>query len=134
MKYRELPKAEIIQKLMSICFATPAKNLNVYKFCNAITPMVQYVENERVKLVAKHGKETDDGGCLVPPNKVNDFYADYTKTLEMDITDKIPVLELNENDFGDNCVYSSNKEMWLNPAEIAGLLEFSKMQRNERKG
>lgn len=134
MKYGELPNAKIIQKLMSVCFDSPAKNLNVYKFCNAITPMVQYVENERVKLVAKHGAETDDGGFLVQQDKVNDFYADYTKTLEMDITDKIPVLELNENDFGDNCIYSSNKEMWLNPAEIAGLLAFSKMQKNEKKG
>ena len=126
MKHRDLPKEIVINKLISTSFDSPKTNLMVYNWCNKVLPLIQFVENERVKLIQKYGtidKETDK--ISVKPDKMQEFFKEFNEVLDMDI--EIPKLELTENSFDDDkCQYPIDKSLWLTPQEIGIILNISK--------
>lgn len=98
----------------------------VYNWCNKVLPLIQFVENERVKLIQKYGtidKETDK--ISVKSDKMQEFFKEFNEVLDMDI--EIPKLELTENSFDDDkCQYPIDKSLWLTPQEIGIILNISK--------
>lgn len=127
IKYGELPPADVIQKLLTVSFNTPKKNLAVYKFCSAFKPHIDYLENERTKLVQKHGEVDKENPMLykVAPNttEMANFLAEWNAVLQMEIEDEIQSLPLSERDF-DSCSYSPEKMDWLNARDIGTILRF----------
>lgn len=127
IKYGELPPTDVIQKLLTVSFNTPKKNLAVYKFCSALKPHIDYLENERTKLVQKHGEADKDNPMLykIAPNtmEMESFLAEWNEVLQMDVEDEIQPLPLSERDF-DNCSYSPEKMDWLNARDIGTILRF----------
>lgn len=130
IKYGEIPRRETLQKLLSVSFDTPRKNLAVYKFCKAMTAYVDYVENERTKLVQKHGVQDKNNPLMyfVPQGteEMKRFQEEFNSVLNMEIEEEVKLLPLSEMDFVDNCSYSQEKADWLNPREIGSILTFCK--------
>lgn len=129
IKYGELPTKEICQKLVSVSFGEPKKNLSVYKFCSAVNNHINYVENERTKLFQKYGTEKDDEpGSYIIPNGTEEFKKfkkEWESLIEMEIEEELPTLSLTEDDFLDqNCSYSQDKSKWMNAVDIATVLRF----------
>lgn len=128
VKYGEIPRRETLQKLLSVSFDTPMKNLAVYKFCKAMMAHVDYVENERTKLVQKYGVQDKDNPLMyfVPKGteEMKQFQEEFNSVLNMEIEEEVDTLPLSEMDFGDNCSYSQEKADWLNPREIGSILMF----------
>lgn len=128
IKYGELPKREILQKLLSVSFNTPRKNLEVYKFCDTLTKHINYMENERVKLVQKYGEQDKDNPTLykIAPNteEMKMFFQEWNPLIDMEIDEDIKPLPLSEDDFSDNCSYMREKGNWLSGIEIAMVLRF----------
>lgn len=128
IKYGELPKREVLQKLLSVSFNTPRKNLEVYKFCDTLTMHINYMENERLKLIKKYGDLDNNDPTLyrIKPNteEMKMFFQEWNPLIEMEIDEDITPLPLSEDDFSDNCSYMQEKENWLNGMEIATVLRF----------
>lgn len=128
IKYGELPKKEVLQKLLSVSFDTPKKNLEVYKFCRAIEKHVNYLENERMKLIRKYGRADECNPILYKiknnTEEMRSFLSEWNPIVEMEIDEDIAPLPLVEEDFSDNCLYSPEKEDWLNAREIGIVLRF----------
>ncbi len=122
MKYRDLPQKELIQKLMATSFDSPSTNKKVFDWCNAVSPMIAFRENERVKLIEKYGENRGDVFAVKPENMA-DFRKEYNDVLEME-TENIPILPINEESFDDeSCCYPKDKELWISPKEISILME-----------
>lgn len=123
MKYGDLPKLRVCDKLVNISFNTPQKNLNVFRFYNAVLPMLQFLEAERDKIIMKYG--VCDSRNLYTIKNMVAYKDELTALMEMEIKDNIPILSLTEEDFDDqNCCYPSNKSMWMNGAEISAIIKF----------
>lgn len=103
-----------------ISFSTPQKNLQVFKFVNAIEPIQDYIANEHNKLVDKYGRMNDNGVWEVTnPVAREEFREEQKVFLEQDICDPLPQLDLREEDFEDGkCVYPHDKAFWLNAFEL----------------
>ena len=127
MKYKQLPSEKLIQKLIATSFNSPSKNRNVYDWGNEVLHHIKFLENERIKLVQKYGKDDGKGNLSVLKEKYNDFFKEFKEILEMELNEEVPVCPISEDWFDDDCCqYSSNKEMWLTPAEIGMLIDFNK--------
>lgn len=128
IKYGELPKREVLQKLLSVSFNTPRKNLEVYKFCDTLTKHINYMENERLKLIKKYGEPDSNDPTLykIAPNTegMKMFFQEWNPLIGMEIDEDIIPLPLSEDDFADNCSYMHEKENWLSGMEIATVLRF----------
>ncbi len=128
MTYRNLPQQELIQKLMATSFGSPSTNKKVFDWCNAVSPMITFRENERVKLIEKYGENRGDVFAVKPENMA-DFLREFNEVLDME-TDKLPILPINEASFDDeSCCYPKDKELWISPKEIAILMDIK-----EKKG
>ena len=116
----------MINKLISTSFDSPKTNLMVYNWCNKVLPLIQFVENERVKLIQRYGeldKKTDK--MSVKPDKMQEFFKEFNEVLNMDI--EMPKLELTENSFDDDkCQYPIDKALWLTPQEIGYIISLNK--------
>ncbi len=128
MTYRDLPPQELTQKLMATSFGSPSMNKKVFDWCNAVYTLIQFRENERVKLVEKYGEKTDDG-MVVKSNRLTEFFKEYNEVLDMAIESEIPSMPLNEDSFNDDsCCYPKDKELWISPKEIAILMGIKEKQ------
>lgn len=131
IKYGMLPPIALCQKIITVSFNTPQKNLAVYKFATACSKHLAYIENERIKLFQKYGTPDDKNSDVyyIPPNskRFEDFKKSFEEICNMQIEEDIPELPLTEEDFeNENCEYSPNKKDWLNGAEISTILGFCK--------
>lgn len=124
MKYKDLPNRTTCVKLMMISFASPQKNLQVFKFAEAIKPLQEFVANEHNKLIDKYGRMNDDGVFAVTnPEAKKQFAVELEEFLEQDITGTLPKLDLTEDDFSENnCRYPTSSDFWLNAFEINSIL------------
>lgn len=123
MKYKDLPSEKILRKLLATSFESPSANLKVFEWVNDISKHVQFLENERIKLVRKYGKETEHGEFRVSPENINSFSKDFNEVLNMEIENKIEKCPIEKEWFDDEkCQFSIEKEMWLSPAEIGKIL------------
>lgn len=127
IKYAEVPKLNLLQKLITVSFNTPRKNLAVYKFCNSMKDKANYIENERKKIIQKYGEKDEERPFMVAvtpgTEAMRNFMDEFNTVLNMDVDEDITPLPLSEDDF-ENCVYSPEKEDWLNPKDIGIVLRF----------
>lgn len=129
IKYGELPPIDVCRKLVSVTFDSPKKNLEVYKFCKIIAGCLDYVQNEKVKLFQRLGKESNDHPGLYQIEKGTDEYEEFNrewdKILDLDVDSEIIPLPLSEEDFDEGrCLYSPNKSNWLSAYDIGIILKF----------
>ena len=123
MKYKELPSEKLIEKLISTSFESPSSNRKVFEWCNKVSKHVRFLENERIKLVQKYGKDSENGSVSVPKEKLNDFFQEFSKILEMDIDENIEKCPVKEDWFEDDkCLYPKDKNLWISPKEIRDLI------------
>lgn len=130
IKYADVPKMETLQKLISVSFDSPKKNLAVYKFYMEMSKHASYIENEREKMIKKHGELDKDNPCLytVKPGteSMQRFMEEWNSLMNMDIEEEVNQLPISEVDFSDDCSYSPEKSEWLSPRDIGAVLRFCK--------
>lgn len=123
MKYGDLPSVELYRKLLNVSFRSPRKNLAVHLYLKSILPLMEYVENERVKLVRKWCIPTDKAEITGLYTVTPEFTKRFNEVLDMEIEPEIKRLHLNPDDFSDEeCSYSDDKKMWLSAAELEKVL------------
>ena len=123
MKYSELPKQKLIQKLILTSFESPSANRDVYNWCESISKHIQFLENERIKLVKKYGEDDGNGNIKVATFQLGNFGKAFSDLINMEIDEEIKPCPVKEDWFDDNkCSYPAEKEMWITPAEI-GILK-----------
>lgn len=122
----ELPTYLTCMKLMRVSFATPKKNLAVYKFCHKVLELSAFIESEKEKLLKRYGDPTEEAGrYLIPKHLIGEYQKAMDDMLDTPVGDDLPVLGLTEEDFADEkCHYPAEKEYWLNAGEISLLLKF----------
>ena len=124
MKFKDLPKIEICNKLKNVAFVDVAKNMSSYLFAKNCTEALEYFENERVKLIKKYGEEKD-GKLTVLSHNMKLFTKDFTNLLESDVMFSIPKHNLEVADFNsENCF--TRKEELLTGEEIYMILAVEK--------
>lgn len=127
MTYRDLPSNELIQKLMATSFDSPSTNKKVFDWCSVVLPLVRFRENERIKLIEKHGEKTETG-MGVMPSKLNDFFKDFDRVLDMEV-EQLPEFPISLESFEDEkCFYPKDKELWISPKEIEILFKVKEKQ------
>lgn len=120
--YGDIPSRDTCFKLSMVSFDSPSKNLRVYKFCEALRVCQNFFENERHKLMEKYGTEESPGKYKVETVPYN---TGIKNLIALEIDDEIPDHGLTENDFSDDmCQYPTDKNLWLNAAEIRTILAF----------
>lgn len=126
LTFGDLPTRDTCIKLMKVSFASPQKNLAVYKFCTKVFELEAFIESERAKLIEKFGDPTEKPGeFFIPKHAVGDYHQAITELFKMPIGEDVPQLGLTEDDFADErCKYSDDKAYWLNAGEISALLKF----------
>lgn len=125
--YGMLPSLDSCSKLKQVSFRTAKKNLDVFRFCEAIKPMQLFIESERIKLVKKYGVENteNNGSLIVPKRNFPKFIDELDAVRNMEIKEDIPDLGLTEDDFlEENCEYPKEKHLWLCASDIAAFLKF----------
>ena len=123
MKYKQLPSVTQIQKLLATAFENPEANREVYNWCEETLKHIRFLENERVKLVQKYGKENENGTFSVSEENKQKFFSEFKKILEMDIDAQIKECPVKLYWFdNDKCSYPKEKDLWLTPADIAKIL------------
>lgn len=123
MKYGEIPSPLLCHKLVNVSFDTAKKNLAVFRFTSALRGYQEYVENERRKLLEKCCNPVEGKPGFFQTTDI--FNEKFGEVLNMEIREEIPPLELTEEDF-ENCQYPNEKSLWMNAAEIDGILKFRK--------
>lgn len=119
MKYKDLPSEKLIQKLIATSFETPSANREVYDWCEAVLKHIKFIENERVKLVQKYGKDDGNGNFTVTEENKPKFFSEFKDLIEMEINEAIPDCPVKQSWFEDSrCSYAKNKDFWITPAEI----------------
>lgn len=127
MKYRDLVSIDTMIRLTQVSFSTPAKNLAMYRLYAALQPHQGYLENERVKLIHKHGEDLGKGWAVTKPEALRRFHVEFDNILETEIPDKIKCPDITEDDFLDeNCSYPIDKSMWPSAKDISAFLNFCK--------
>lgn len=117
MTYAQLPSMELVQKLMATSFGEPNANWEVFKWCKAVQPMIEFRENERIKLVQKYG-ESHDGKVQVKSENMKLFADGFSKIMNAEVPDFKP-LPLGMDNFHDGrCFYSMEERMWLNAKDL----------------
>lgn len=126
LTFGDLPTRDTCIKLMKVSFASPQKNLAVYKFCTKVFELEAFIESERAKLIEKFGDPTENPGeFFIPKHAVGDYQQALTELFKMPIGEDVPQLGLTDDDFADErCKYSDDKTYWLNAGEILTLLKF----------
>lgn len=128
IKYADVPKMETLQRLISVSFDSPRKNLAVYKFYVEMSKHTSYIENERMKLFQKYGEADNNNPCLykIAPNTeaMKAFMKEWTETLNMEIEEDVKPLPITEFDISNNCTYSPEKADWLSAKDILAILRF----------
>lgn len=126
MKYRDLPQERLIQKLLATSFESPSANRDVYDWCDSLLKHIRFLENERIKLVKKYGKEDSSGGMTVLRDSLESFSKDFGKILEMEINEEVKKCPIQRDWFSDSkCQYPDDKELWITPREIGFLMNIN---------
>ena len=126
MKNKDLPSAELINKLMATSFKSPTLNKQVFLWCNQIIPQIEFVESERIKLIKLYGEDID-GNIIVPKDKEQEFINEFNQVLNADVGVDIIKFSLTEQDFEDDvCRYAKNEQYWLSAKDINTLMKFTK--------
>lgn len=116
MQYKELPPITTLQKIKSINFKDGQKNLQVFKWCLKIQPLIEFVESERVKIIKKY---LDEKGEKVAEDKISNFLQEFSNILNMEIEEEVksPI----EIEWFDNCDYPE-EDMLLTASEIEKII------------
>lgn len=130
MKYGELPNALTCHKLLNVSFSTAKKNLAVFRFTRAIRGHLEYIDNEKDKLIKQCCHEVPGKPGTFQTTDI--FHEKFGEVLKMEIEEEIPKLPLTEEDFEeDNCQYPAEKSLWLSASDIDFLLKFCKKESGE---
>lgn len=129
MTYGDLPSVEASQKLTMVSFDSPQKNLNVYRFAEALSHHQNYVENEKRKLLERLGTPVENrpGLFALQGDKINEYNQRLREILSAEIDVKLPPPGIVEDDFSEEkCCYPADKSLWISASDIAAILNFSK--------
>lgn len=135
MKYRDLISHNTCVKLTMVSFASPEKNLQVFRFAKALEPLHEYIANENNKLVQKYGRTDDNGNWSIShPKSIEQFKEEMEVLLNQDVQDLLPALNLTPDDFTESkCSYPPDKVLWLSAKEIETI--FNMLEKiKEREG
>lgn len=129
MKIKDLITSNLSVKISLISFASPKKNLEVFKFIESISAHQKFRDMEIDKLAHKYGEPIPDkpGFFKFSNQESADAYNKAKDELfDIDIDDIYP-LELSINDFEDDvCSYPEDKAFWMNANDIDAILNFCK--------
>jgi hypothetical protein len=105
MKYNEMLNQKMLRKLLNTSFKSPTINKAIWMFYISAKDIYEFLANE------------------VSKTKGDEKYLNELLQQEMD--SKLPPLNLTFADFEDeNCQYSDDKKLWLNPIEINAIIEW----------
>lgn len=126
MKFGDLLNRDICNKLSMISFDSPQKNLKIYQFVSALKPLQDFVETERFKILEKYGEYNYKGYFnITGEENVRSYKNEWSAVLDLDTEEKIPSLDLTENDFlDDNCHYPEDKKLWINANDMNTIFDF----------
>lgn len=124
MKYKQLPSKKLVEKLISTTFESPSANRKVYNWAQSVLKHINFLENERIKLVQKYGEDDGKGNFSVTKENMNQFFSEFSGILEMDIDEKVNKCPVSEDWFDDEkCSYPKDKSLWISPEEIGKICE-----------
>ena len=128
LTYNDLPTRDTFCKLTMTSFATPQKNLDVYRLENDLDFYYKAFDNERNKCLMEFGEPDNEqpGRYIIKGESNVNAYNAKIKTLcntIIGIDPKINPINLTFEDF-TNCVYHKDQNLWLSATEIKSILEF----------
>lgn len=124
LKFKDLISIDICAKLSSVSFNSPKKNLDVYRLVSALNGPQSFFIKEHDKLLQKYGKPLKNGSYDLSDN-INEYKSEMDKLLDLEIDGDIPCPSISADDFdSDKCVYSTDKNMWMNAKDINSVLSF----------
>lgn len=126
LTYADLPSRAIMLKLTMVSFNTAQKNLSLFKLAKDLQVYQEAFDNEKNKLLEKHGTPIpNEPGRFIINKNVDEYSAKKAELLATEIKETLPMVDLTEQDFlNANCQYPQDKTFWLNAVEIGELLEF----------
>lgn len=137
LTYGDLPNWEVCTKLTMVSFDTAAKNLGVYRWVAEVKKYLEAFEHAKSGLLAKYGKEDIEGSgqyVIEGADNISSYRQELQDLLALPTIDFKADFSLFERDFDEGaCVYPKDKNLWLNAAEIASVLNCMNKQKEEEK-
>ena len=134
MKFRDLPNQEAILRLTAYAFVRDGADESVFKFHRSIAPAYEFYNNQRAKIIAKHGEKDDKGGYTVASEKKDACISELNMLIDSDVGFQVEVLDLSESDFGSSqCRKPSDVSLLLSSAEKEAILRLSEIISKEHK-
>lgn len=134
MKLKDLISSALSVKISLISFASPKKNLEIFKFIESITPHQKFRDIELDKLVKKYGEPLPDKPGIfrfTSQEAIDSYNKAIGELFDIDI-DNIYPLNLTPDDFSDDvCTYPDDKSFWMNANDIDTILKFCSKLKDE---
>lgn len=134
MKFRDLPNQEAILRLTAYAFLRDGADESVFKFHRSIAPAYEFYNNQRAKIIAKHGEKDERGGYTVPNENKDACISELNALIDSDVGFRVAGLDLSESDFSANqCRKPSDVSLLLSSAEKEAILRLSEIISKEHK-
>ena len=133
MKYKDLPSLELIEKLKGFLTGDSQKDNKLFFYCLSVEPSAKFLEQQRIKLVEKYGVP-EGMGYKVKQENLEAFAKEFTEALEMEVKENVKPFPI-PSDLSwfdsEDCVYSKNKELWLNFNDKKFIMELAKKEEKQ---
>ena len=134
MKFRDLPNQEAILRLTSYAFVRDGADESVFKFHRSIAPAYEFYNNQRAKIIAKHGEKDERGGYSVTNENKDACISELNALIDSDVGFAVAEIDISEADFSPSqCRKPSDVSLLLSSAEKEAILRLSEIIRKEHK-
>ena len=134
MKFRDLPNQEAILRLTAYAFVRDGADESVFKFHRSIAPAYEFYNNQRAKIIAKHGEKDERGGYTVTSEKKDCCISELNALIDSDVGFAVAEIDIAESDFSPSqCRKPSDVSLLLSSSEKEAILRMSEITRKERK-
>lgn len=134
MKFRDLPNQEAILRLTAYAFLRDGADESVFKFHRSIAPAYEFYNNQRAKIIAKHGEADGRGGYAVTNENKDACISELNVLIDSDIGFAVAEIDIAEADFSPSqCRKPSDVSLLLSSAEKEAILRLSEIISKEHK-
>lgn len=134
MKYKDLPNQNAILRLTAYAFVRDGADESVFKFGKKVNQAYEFFNNQRTKILDKHGVRGDNGEYTIARENQESFQSDTTSLLESEVPFNLGVVDLVEPDFdSSNCRKPSETSLLLSASEKQAILRMADILKEESR-
>ena len=134
MKYKDLPNQNAILRLTAYAFVRDGADESVFKFGKKVNQAYEFFNNQRIKILDKHGIKSDGGEYTIAPENQKSFQLETATLLESEVPFNLGAVDLTEQDFDSSgCRKPSETSLLLSASEKQAILRMADILKEESR-